>query len=257
MSVRAGFDPLWLAGEAALGVGSMYFMMSYNEYVTHRYFQHAEINLVGAFQSARARWSSIPRADGAGHIEHHAETRDEDMSLKIDDPRWVTTQAAKKLDDTKDPWRGTAFSWPVTGIMTMQMLPQVYPWFLLVLGWDFSTTSIFFGGSMILHALIWNALHPNMHGLPDVPLSEGAPSFVLAGLRGSPYFQYLYDNHAGHHVSGGKTNYNVACPMFDHILGTFEETPVWKAKLAKKMAMSKRTGGAAVEAPAYSAPRID
>jgi len=29
--------------------------------------------------------------------------------------------------------------------------------------------------------LVWNALHPNMHGLPDIPASEGLPSSWLAG----------------------------------------------------------------------------
>ena len=29
---------------------------------------------------------------------------------------------------------------------------------------------------MLVHALVWNMLHPPMHGLPKVPASVGAPS---------------------------------------------------------------------------------
>lgn len=236
-------------------------MMSYNEYATHRWYQHGELAEVETYKNLVKLYpDSVPRVTGGGHIEHHAETLD-DMSLKVNDPkyaeRWAKTKASIALDETNDPWRGTAFSWTVTGIMTMQMAPQVYPVYMGLMGWNFLTTTAFFLPSMILHALIWNALHPNMHGLPDVPLSEGAPSFVLAWMRDTPYFRYLHDNHAGHHVSGGRTNYNVACPLFDHIIGTFQATAVWKENLAKKeLAAELRAAARAIEQKelAVSAP---
>jgi len=176
--------------------------------------------------------NSTPKLDGGGHVEHHSETLD-DMSLRQDE-KWKKTAASKKLDE--DEWRGVAFSWPVTGIMTAQMAPQVYPWFMLALNWNFAQTTAFFLPSMILHALIWNALHPKMHGLPDVPASVGAPSWVFIKFLDTPYFRYLYDNHAGHHVGRGQINYNVACPLFDHILGTYQSVEEWTAKYSKQPA---------------------
>ena len=35
----------------------------------------------------------------------------------------------------------------------------------------------------------------------------------------------------GHHVLGGQCNYNVCCPMADHLLGTYVPTDVWSARM--------------------------
>ena len=43
-----------------------------------------------------------------------------------------------------------------------------------------------------------------MHGLPRVPISYGAPSWVLSGLLNTPFFKWIYENHMGHHVLGGQ-----------------------------------------------------
>ena len=67
-----------------------------------------------------------------------------------------------------------------------------------------------------------------MHGLPDVPLKVGLPSSWFAGLRNTRYFQYLYQNHEGHHVMGGQCNYNVCCPLMDHVLGTYVPEGEWR-----------------------------
>ena len=83
---------------------------------------------------------------------------------------------------------------------------------------------------MLLHALVWNALHPNMHALPEVPWRVGAPSSVLAWARSTWYFRYLYQNHEGHHVLAGQANYNVACPGTDHLVGTYKKRAFWRPK---------------------------
>lgn len=58
-----------------------------------------------------------------------------------------------------------------------------------------------------------------MHGLPDVPVDVGAPSFVLKGFRDTPLFEYLRKNHEGHHRAvGSHGNYNVCCPLVDQIV---------------------------------------
>ena len=221
----------FLASPDFLRFPVMYGLMSVNEYFTHRYYQHAEFNNSPWLQAiARAVLKPfgkpVPRTRGGGHVEHHAETLD-DMTLKTD-ARWRATKVAKSLDD--DVYRGTAFTWSVTGAMTIQMLFTTLPVFMGLLRFRFVTTMAILLPGMLVHALVWNALHPNMHALPDVPLRDGAPSWVFAPLRSTWFFRYLYQNHEGHHVAGGQANYNVACPGTDHLVGTYLREKVWRPR---------------------------
>jgi len=211
---------------AAAGVPLMYALMSANEYVTHRYYQHNEIGKVELYQTLR-KMDKIPKLDGGGHVEHHAETYD-DMQLKTDDDVWMKSAPAQRLNS--DPWRGTIFTWQVTAMMFAQCIPTVYPAFYL-LGWSVAATTALFVPAMILHGLVWNCLHPEMHGLPDVPASIGLPSSVFAPFRGSPVFEFLRKNHVGHHVVSGKVNYNVCCPGMDQIVGTYMTEEQWTPKI--------------------------
>jgi len=220
-------------GGALVGVGAMYVLMSMNEYITHRYYQHAEFGKLPVGKALKAKFpGSAMFMDGGGHVEHHAETLD-DMSLRKDE-KWLRSEACARLSNSKNEWRGTAFEWQVTGLMTLQMIPSVFPVFMGLLGWSFGATVGFFLPSMLIHALAWNALHPPMHGLHGVPWKAGAASSVLTPLLETPPFKFMYTNHAGHHVSGGITNYNVCCPLFDHLLGTYEPEEVWQVTKEKK-----------------------
>ena len=213
---------------AVLAAPVMYSMMSANEYITHRWYQHAEMSKVGWWKAL-----GLPKIKGGGHVEHHAETRD-DMSLKLDDPKWVTTPAAKSLDS--DKYRGTAFTWLTSAIMTLQMTLTSAPIFTLLMGFSLKSFFVMLMPSMLLHTLVWNCLHPNMHGLPDIPITEGPPARALAFLRNSAYFKWLYTNHEGHHVVGGQGNYNVCCPGTDHVLGTFVKEEDWRPRQAASLA---------------------
>jgi len=191
-----------------LGLGVVYSIMSINEYIYHRYFQHLGINKLSLARSMR-NILSLPSYRGDGHVEHHKETLD-DMSL--------TYKAGEPIE--ADPFRGTAFPWWATCAMTLSVLVPAYP-ILSLLGWSGPAITTVVGAVLLLHAMVWNTLHPNMHGLGDVPLSHGAPSFVLAGYRDSDVFQWLRTNHEGHHrAEGAHGNYNVCCPLVDQIVGT-------------------------------------
>lgn len=237
---------------------TLYGLMSINEYVTHRWYQHEEFNKDHAFQRFCQKVAHVLRKrplvledgrknfikiKGGGHVEHHAETYD-DMTLKKDE-RWRQTPAAASLDS--DEFRGTAFTWMVTFLMTIQMLPTTLPVFAL-LGFSLRATFAILLPGMLLHALVWNMLHPPMHGLPEVPISVGAPSSWLRWARNTPYFKYIYENHQGHHVLGGQANYNVCCPLTDHLLGTYVKPSVWSARMRKVPAWGVQPRwGAAVE----------
>ena len=158
-----------------LVVPTMYTLMSLNEYMTHRYFQHLEFNRPDNFiklKNLLSRFTGKSPLDhkmaGDGHVEHHAETYD-DMSLK-NDARWRSNAVAKALD--ADPFRGTAFHWKATLLMTIQMIPSAFPTYMLM-GWSARATLAILLPSMLIHAIVWNAVHPPMHGLPPVALKFG------------------------------------------------------------------------------------
>lgn len=206
----------------------MYGLVSANEYATHRYYQHCEFNQSELLQKAWCfvmRVDKAPKVKGGGHVEHHAETLD-DMSLKIDDA-WLKSAPAQVLDGNK--YRGTAFQYDITGMMLLQMLPTSIP-VLALMGYGPVAMAALILGSVLVHALIWNSLHPAMHGLDDVPAQDGLPSNWLAGLRDSQYYNWLYKNHQGHHILSGKCNYNVCCPLFDHVMGTYVPEEEWMPK---------------------------
>ena len=98
----------------------------------------------------------------------------------------------QRLND--DKWRGTAFTWEVTAMMCLQCVPTIFPAFALILGWTPLATLALFLPSILFHGLVWNALHPNMHGLEDVPATTGLPSSALKGLRGSKVFEWCVPN---------------------------------------------------------------
>lgn len=219
-------------------IPTMYALMSLNEYMTHRYFQHLEFNRPESLLWLKKIITKVtgdpvaPKVPGDGHVEHHAETYD-DMSLKNDE-RWRTNAVAKALDE--DEFRGTAFHWSATAIMTVQMMPSVLPTFALM-GWSLPETFAILLPSMLVHAVVWNAIHPPMHGLPPVPLNMGFGTVVPGGeafsewVLESAYGRYIYENHMGHHVYSGQANYNVCCPMTDHLLGTYVSTAEWQPKM--------------------------
>ena len=219
--------------KVALAVPIMYASMSVSEYITHRYYQHTDFNRNPIMQALANLFTANKgfKVKGGGHVEHHAETLD-DMSLKNDE-RWIKSPAAKALDS--DKYRGTAFTWSVTIIMFVQLWMTCSP-FMSFLGWSSKGTVGWVIPSLLAHTLVWNALHPAMHGLPDPNIFEGPPGFLLASFRNSKLFKWLELNHVGHHFVGGLGNYNVCCPGFDHVMGTYVPFNEWKTKVANRFA---------------------
>lgn len=208
------------ASQAAVGLAGLYVIMSVNEYVVHRYYQHIGINKTALFRWMKKTFKLSP-LKSSGHVEHHKETKD-DMSLdRRQDPI---------LDS--DLYRGTAFSWSISGIMTFEIAIQSYPW-LWLCGWSFQASTIALFAGIFLHAAIWQTLHPHMHDLPDPRLVDGVPGWSMAALRSTGFFRYLHHNHEGHHRAfGAHGNYNVCCPLADHMFGTYVGIIPPKAQLA-------------------------
>ena len=70
------------------------------------------------------------------------------------------------------------------------------------MGYKLKHTLMALAPAMLLHAAVWNALHPNMHSLPDIGIDEGVPSKWLAWARSTKFFKFLYVNHEGPHPRG-------------------------------------------------------
>lgn len=68
------------------------------------------------------------------------------------------------------------------------------------------------------------------------PHHQSTPAQLTARLRKTPYFKWLYMNHEGHHVVGGQGNYNVACPLTDHLCGTYVPQSEWRPRQAATLA---------------------
>jgi len=224
-----------MAFKVATAVPTMYSLLSLSEYFTHRIYQHADWNKNAIIQFCASlilrNQGKGHKIKGGGHVEHHAETLD-DMSLRSDE-RWKTSPAALSLNG--DPYRGTAFTWPVTFLMFLQLLITCVP-VMGIMGWSPLATIGWIVPSLLAHTLVWNTIHPAMHGLQDPLFKEGPPGKLLSCYRNSKLFKFLELNHVGHHVVGGLGNYNVCCPGMDHVFGTWVPEKVWRTKVDPKFA---------------------
>merc|ERR1712113_1276780 len=107
--ILGSFYGVQLALRSVVGLLGVYAIMSANEYVVHRYYQHLGINKNPIYRFLRVRFG-FPLVKSSGHVEHHRETLD-DMTLD--------RRPDANLDS--DPFRGTAFSWNVSAMMTGQI----------------------------------------------------------------------------------------------------------------------------------------
>jgi hypothetical protein len=185
----------------------MYSCMSINEYITHKYYQHEEIKKI--FKNLSNKRLDL-------HLEHHMDINN-NMTLRTDD-KWLKSISYKKL--SVHDYRGTAFSYKSTLKMIIQMIITSYPIFYLI-NFTFGEFLILLIPLMIIHAILWNSMHPYMHDLDDVNWNYGFKS--LSFIRNTSYYKYIYNYHKTHHLIDGSKNYNVCCPGADYLFGTYQE----------------------------------
>ena len=72
-------------------------------------------------------------------------------------------------------------------------------------------------------SFVWNSVHARMHehGL-RVTLKDGVPSLDGVTRKMGPVYEWMWRNHALHHMQkgGAKGNYNIIVPGFDFLMGT-------------------------------------
>ena len=156
------------------------------EWALHRYLMHDFNTRLGKF-----------------HLAHHAETL-QDMSLRGDDSPYLPAHE----------WRGTGFSWR----MTRRLLVPITT-LAVAVGWvlDDVRTAACATAVLSFYSLVtWNAIHPALHGMPRPPLTYG-PSLPLW----IPWQAFLSRHHTRHHLTHGRSNFNITLPGADVVFGTW------------------------------------
>mmetsp|Transcript_99847 Transcript_99847/g.316986 ORF Transcript_99847/g.316986 Transcript_99847/m.316986 type:complete len:316 (+) Transcript_99847:71-1018(+) len=200
-----------LAWSAVSGAAVLYIVISFTEYAYHRYVQHLDLNRLGVYQFGR-QVLGAPTLVGDFHMLHHRETLD-DMSIE---------PLSKDAFPDATVHRGTSATWLSFFKMAfIVMLQACIP--LTALGWSLPAAAVAVLSSTLLHLRAYNSLHPQLHGLPNVTLAEGPPSFPPGSFYESGYARWLRQYHVVHHRSRASRNFNVCCPLVDHLLGTHAE----------------------------------
>jgi len=198
-----------LAWPALSGLAVLYVVLSFTEYAYHRFVQHLELNNVPFYQIAR-KAIGAPAVAPDFHINHHRETL-QDMSIDPL-PRKVWPEATAQ--------RGTAATWWSFAKMSTCIFMPAYPLLSLV-GWSLPIAVLAVLAATLLHLMMYNSLHPQLHGLPDVSLADGPPSFGPDSFQKSDLGRWLIEYHVVHHRTRASRNFNVICPLFDQLLGTY------------------------------------
>mmetsp|Transcript_97674 Transcript_97674/g.280629 ORF Transcript_97674/g.280629 Transcript_97674/m.280629 type:complete len:317 (+) Transcript_97674:61-1011(+) len=198
-----------LAWPALSGLAVLYVVLSFTEYAYHRFVQHLELNNVPFYQIAR-KAIGAPAVAPDFHINHHRETL-QDMSIDPL-PRKVWPEATAQ--------RGTAATWWSFAKMSACIFMPAYPLLSLV-GWSLPIAVLAVLAATLLHLMMYNSLHPQLHGLPDVSLADGPPSFGPDSFQKSDLGRWLIEYHVVHHRTRASRNFNVICPLFDQLLGTY------------------------------------
>eukprot|EP00746_Dinoflagellata_sp_MGD_P006985 gnl/MRDRNA2_/MRDRNA2_113800_c0_seq1.p1 gnl/MRDRNA2_/MRDRNA2_113800_c0~~gnl/MRDRNA2_/MRDRNA2_113800_c0_seq1.p1 ORF type:complete len:364 (-),score=28.82 gnl/MRDRNA2_/MRDRNA2_113800_c0_seq1:224-1315(-) len=164
------------------------------EYCFHRWVMHAPAESLahrtfGKFQDL--------------HVTHHRETLP-DMQLECgdeSDPRHIyfsmkTTLASIVIS---------------TGVM--QLASAAFD-----LGFDIPSTIAVSTLVALVHTSFWQTLHGDIHDYCE-QYDDGLPRVqFLSSL--TPYTRWMVTNHVGHHVVGGRGNYNIVFPGPDYLWGT-------------------------------------
>jgi len=211
----AAFASLVFICSSVLGILILYAILSFTEYAYHRYLQHLDVGNFEMELYKKTRSAlKFPTSGGNLHLAHHRETG---RCMQVD----LTKEFGCDAEDSFNVYRGTSMTGLSVAKLTCTVMLQAYP-LLSLLGWsDFAIVTVV-PAACILHGLVYNTLHPDMHGIPDVQPQHGPPSFVLEGFRDSAYFRWLRGNHRRHHLTNGACgNYAVCCPLADQLCGTY------------------------------------
>lgn len=192
----------------------MYIIISFIEWFLHHYFMHANGSLESILKTFNINIKN-------SHIDHHKETRI-DQSV----PHNCTEE-------------GLVFDIMNNEILIILLLILLssYLFWLLFPNFKKSFSLLFIliitFIISISYTYIWNSIHTTYHKHYiniNKPLKNNSNMTIYSPLhffipdQKSNIYKYLYWYHTLHHLnkSKEKCNYNIICPLFDFIIGTYK-----------------------------------
>jgi len=192
----------------------LYVIFSFSEWISHYFFMH----LNGIIKPI---YDYFYGDKEAGHITHH-----KDVLLN---------------QSLKDNFReeGLVFNLLEEEVLILIIIILIF----VSLGWyfipifkkTFSLTFILLVTLFIcyLYTWLWNSIHSSYHGRYikiNQPLTNNPNIIIYSPIKfyipdkSSGSYKYLYWYHTLHHLNKGesKGNYNIICPLFDLVFGTYK-----------------------------------
>lgn len=170
----------------------VYVLISFYEWFIHRHIMHGNPEFLKKFPI----FGNYLSKTAIDHVEHHKHVNI-DMTLKTDE----------ESEGVYFPWSVTLITTIIFFINAMGLIPNAFVVAVLVVA---------------LHNILWNNWHTRFHDYKkDVTLSHGLPKFSIfpTGI----IYDALWKYHTLHHAQkGDKYNFNIICPLFDHVFGTYK-----------------------------------
>jgi len=169
-----------------IGIVLLLILASFYEYLAHRFIMHNKGNFIGK-----------------AHVAHHKETNN-DMSLK---------HTSKFLDKHDKKNRNLILSYKncfhafifisITGLIIWKLL----------IGTNYFIPIILAFFIVSYQGIIWNSIHPQMHGEKPYNGENG-----FAGIIPRKYLGFFEKHHREHHKSKGTKNFNITIPIVDYLI---------------------------------------
>lgn len=171
----------------------VYIIISFYEWFIHRYIMHGDseslkkIPLIGGYLSQTAM----------SHLNHH-----KDVNINM------TLKTSTETGNVQLPW-STIFLFIVLSLIASYKLIPKYHFFVVQV--------------VIFYSFLWNNWHTKFHDYKhDINITSGIPR-LHNFFAGGYIYNTLWKYHAIHHSQKGeKYNFNVFCPLFDHVFGTYK-----------------------------------
>lgn len=190
----------------------IYCVISYFEWFLHHYVMHSN-----GFAKPIMDYYKLKNS----HLDHHIECK-LDQSLPDD---FIEEGIVFNMKD------GENIALCILLFMSAYVYWQFFPRFKQSFSLSFVFGFIFL--ISVLYFYIWSSIHSHYHNRyveANQPLKNNPQLTIYSPYRffipndSSFLYKYLYKYHTLHHLNKGqvKCNYNIICPMFDYLFGTYK-----------------------------------
>lgn len=168
-----------------IGIVFIILIASIYEYSLHRFVMHNKNNKIGK-----------------AHVEHHLETNS-DMSLKY----------TSKYLDKNDKNRNLVIRYDASILFFITLtIIGLFIWKFFVKS-NYCIPIILSFLLTCYTSIVWNSVHPQMHGEKGYNGEKGIP-----GIIPLKYLGFFEKHHRIHHKSKGTKNFNITIPIVDYLI---------------------------------------